>query len=239
MEPAFLQTLIDNQYRIVDRAVALLWFRSQANHSAAATTREISDALVAAGYATPNPGRLDKALRLDPRTAVAGKNAFRLTISARAKLDLEFKGYLKKPELPETDSIIPMAVVTNTRGYIYKVSHQINASFDGGLHDCCAVMARRLLETLIIEVYEHHNRADELKNPDGTFKMFSGLLSHIEKETRFNIGRGTLKGLRDFKGLGDNSAHNRRFNATRADIEGQRQGLRVAVEELLHLAGLK
>ena len=47
-----------------------------------------------------------------------------------------------------------------------------------------------------------------------------------------------MKGLRDFKNLGDLSAHNRRFNARKEDIDRVRDGLRVIVEELVHLANL-
>jgi hypothetical protein len=55
-------------------------------------------------------------------------------------------------------------------------------SYDAGLFDCCAVMCRRLLETLIIDFYEAVGRADELKGADNQFMMFGGLLSKIEKD---------------------------------------------------------
>ncbi|MEO7660185.1 MAG: hypothetical protein ABIV48_11275, partial [Pyrinomonadaceae bacterium] len=72
---------------------------------------------------------------------------------------------------------------------------------------------------------------------DGHFKMFGGLLLYIESDKSINLSRNGLQGLRDFKQLGDLSAHNRRFNATKSDIERIRDGMRVAVEELVHLAG--
>ena len=43
--------------------------------------------------------------------------------------------------------------------------------------------------------------------------MLSALISVIENEKKFNIGRNALQGLHDFKSLGDRSAHDRRFNA--------------------------
>jgi len=69
--------------------------------------------------------------------------------------------------------------------------------------------------------------------------MFAGLLAHLEADVTFNLGRNALRGLKDFKKLGDLSAHNRRFNADRDDIDRVRDDLRVAAEELLHLAKLK
>jgi hypothetical protein len=94
------------------------------------------------------------------------------------------------------------------------------------------------LETLIIEVYEHCGRAGAIQGSDGHFLMLNGLVNVFENDKAFNIGRNGLKGLRDFKTLGDLSAHNRRFNAHKEDIDRVRDGLRVAVQELAHLAAL-
>ena len=56
--------------------------------------------------------------------------------------------------------MLPIDLFDGTRGYIEKVVLQINASFDASLYDCCAVMCRRLLETLIIECYEANGQAE-------------------------------------------------------------------------------
>jgi hypothetical protein len=100
-------------------------------------------------------------------------------------------------------------------------------------------MCRRLLETLIIETYESLGRSLEIKGSDGQFMMLNGLITFLEREKSFNLGRSAMKGLKDFKQLGDLSAHNRRFNALRNDIDRVRDGLRIASEELLHLSGLR
>ena len=47
----------------------------------------------------------------------------------------------------------------------------------------------------------------------GNFMMFSGLLAHLEADTKINLSRNAKAGLKAFKRLGDLSAHNRRFNA--------------------------
>lgn len=99
-------------------------------------------------------------------------------------------------------------------------------------------MCRRLLETLIIEAFEAKGVENELKGSDGNFSMFSGLLAVVENSNHISLGRNGLAGLRDFKRLGDLSAHSRRFNARKTDIIRIRDGIRVASEELLHIAGL-
>ena len=116
---------------------------------------------------------------------------------------------------------------------------QINASYDFALYDCCAVMCRRLLETLKIEVYEPKGRASDVKGVDAHFFMFAPLRGYLEKDTTLHISRNGFKGLKDFKMLGDLPAHNRRFLAHKDDIDRIRDGLRVAEGELLAVAGLK
>lgn len=172
--------------------------------------------------------------RLMREWQAAGHNRFTFH-DIRAKALKRLSGTLAEPK--DTGSVIPLGLVTG-RGYLDKVILQLNVSYDAQLYDCCAVMCRRLLETLIIEVYEYCQRADEIKGPDGQFLMLSKLSTYFENDKAFNIGRNGLKGLKDFKNLGDQSAHNRRFNARKEDIDNVRVGLRVAVEELAHLADL-
>jgi hypothetical protein len=140
------------------------------------------------------------------------------------------------PTLKPSDSILPRELFLNTRGYIEKVVFQINGSYDQGLYDCCAVMCRRLGETLIIETYESQGRAKEIKGADDNFLMLNGLLAVLNKDITIHLGRNAKRGLDSLKDLGDKSAHNRRFNARQPDIDSIKSDFRTAAEELLHLA---
>jgi hypothetical protein len=99
-------------------------------------------------------------------------------------------------------------------------------------------MCRRLLEILLIEVYEASGRPEAIKGKDSNFFMLADLLNVFENDKSFHLSRNGQQGLRDFKKLGDLAAHNRRFNARKEDIDRVRDGIRVASEELLHLAKL-
>jgi hypothetical protein len=143
-----------------------------------------------------------------------------------------------RPIVQVSDNVLPRELFLNTRGYIERVVHQVNGSYDYGFYDCCAVMCRRLGETLIIEVYESRGRAKEIKGADDNFLMLNGLLSVLNKDSTINLGRNAKRGLDSLKELGDKSAHNRRFNARQPDIEAIKSDLRTAAEELLHLANL-
>jgi hypothetical protein len=196
--------------------------------------------LEAAGLPGQNSSRLNAKLAADRRITKAGKTGeWRLHLNLRRELDATYGDLIAStPPVPkDTGSVIPLGLA-KARGYLERVVLQLNASYDAQLYDCCAVMCRRLLENLIIEVYEHCGRAAEIKGADGNFLMLNGLTSIFEKDTAFNVGRNGMNGLRDFKNLGDLSAHNRRFNARKEDIDRVRDGLRVIVEELVHLANL-
>ncbi|MHC4696698.1 MAG: DUF4145 domain-containing protein [Planctomycetota bacterium] len=117
---------------------------------------------------------------------------------------------------------------------------QINGCYEKGWFDGCAVMMRRLLETLIIECYETHNMGNAIKDPrTGDFFYLSDLIGKIHKETSWNLGRNTKRALPSLKSIGDQSAHSRRYNAHREDIDRVIPDFRTASQELLYLARLK
>lgn len=235
----FLGALHERDLGVYERAIALLWWVGRDDPTKGLTAREICSALEATGLPAQNSSRLNARLAEDRRTSKAGNGGgWRLHPKIRGQLTKEYEGLAEQKPPRNSGSVIPAALVC-ARGYLEKVVMQLNASYDAQLFDCCAVMCRRTLETLLIEVYEHAGRAAEIKGADGHFLMLNGLANYFEQDGRFSLSRNALQGLRDFKKLGDLSAHNRRFNARREDIDRVRDGLRVAVEELAHLAGLR
>ena len=138
----------------------------------------------------------------------------------------------------EASLIFPMEIVQKTRGYIEKVAYQANECYKYGLYDACAVMVRRLIETLIIECYEHHEIDSKIKNANGDFFALKDLISKFLSETKWNVSRSkNLEKIADIKVVGDLSAHNRRYNARDYDINNLKADIRIAVEELVCIAG--
>jgi len=135
--------------------------------------------------------------------------------------------------------VVPFALVRGTRGYLERITHQINGTYSNGWYDSCAVMIRRLIETLIIEAFESHNIAHVIKNQAGDFLYLSDLISKTLSETTWNLSRNARQALPKLKDIGDKSAHSRRFNAVRNDIDKINAEIRVVVQELVYLAGLK
>jgi hypothetical protein len=138
-----------------------------------------------------------------------------------------------------TQSVIPLSVVRGTRGYIERVTNQANGAYENGWYDACAVMIRRLLETLIIEAYEHHNLTAKIKNVAGDFFYLKDLINICLQETAWNLSRNCRQAMPNLKDIGDKSAHSRRYNAHKGDIDPLLADIRLVVQEFVYIAGLK
>lgn len=125
------------------------------------------------------------------------------------------------------------------RGYLERVANQINGSYEQGWYDGCAVMMRRLLETLIIEVFEGFGVPERIQNANGDFLYLSDLVSAVVNQKEWNLGRNTKQALPRLKSLGDQSAHSRRFVAHREDVDKVQNDFRLVVQELAYLAKTK
>lgn len=238
---SFLKAIDSRALKTLDRALAVLWFAGK-HGSGGIEASEICRLVEQAGHPGQNVYRLTAKLASDRKrvSRVPGSVAeWRLHPHAQCEFDKLYSHLLRaKPNPAVTDSVLPHALFNGTRGYLEKVFFQINGSYDVSLFDCCAVMCRRLLETLIIEVYEAAGRPADIQGADGNFHLFADLLRVLLSDKSFNLSRNTQQGLKDFKKLGELSAHSRRYNAHRSDIDRVRDGIRVASEELLHLAKL-
>jgi len=100
-------------------------------------------------------------------------------------------------------------------------------------------MIRRLLETLIIEAFEHHRIESRIKTSAGDYLRLEELVNKALSCTAWTLGRNTKRALPRLKSAGDLSAHSRRYIAHRSDIDRMHSDLRVAAQELVLLAGLK
>lgn len=139
----------------------------------------------------------------------------------------------------ESEKIVPASVVRGTRGYIEKIANQINGCYEKGWYDACAVMIRRLIETLLVEAFESKKIEAKIKNPQGDFLFLEELIDKALSETAWNLSRNTKRALPRLKKVGDLSAHSRRYNAHYKDIEAIIDDVRIVVQEFVYLASLK
>lgn len=169
---------------------------------------------------------------------IASENTF----NAAKAIQLEVRGITGAPEeglSSKSGGVLPFVLVRGTRGYLEKIVNQINGCYENGWHDAAAVMIRRLLETLIIEAFEKHDIAEKIQSSSGDFLYLRDLISAALSEPAWNLSRNTKSALPRLKDVGDKSAHSRRFNAVRGDIDPLLADIRTAVQEFIYLAGLK
>lgn len=166
-------------------------------------------------------------------------NRIRDLVSA---IQTDCKEVLLPPETglnAQGQSVVPVVLIKGTRGYIERVAHQVNGCYDNGWYDACAVMIRRLLEMLIIEAFESHKIADKIKDGNGDFFFLADLIRCTLAEQSWNLTRNSKNALPRLKDIGDKSAHSRRYHAVRTDLDKLLSEIRVVVQELIYLSGLK
>ena len=135
-----------------------------------------------------------------------------------------------------SDNLFPIDIFDNTRDYVKKTARQAILCYDYGLYDGCLVMIRRLIETLIIELFEHRELQERILDKNNNYLFCGDLIDNLLNEKKlWTIGRNAAQELPKIKKLGDLSAHNRRFNAKKSDIDSIKIGLRFVQEELVHL----
>lgn len=139
-------------------------------------------------------------------------------------------------EVTPSKDFFPLELFDGTRDYLKKTARQAIICYNYGAYDACLVMIRRLIETLIIELFEKRDIADRIKNSQGNYMFCGDLIDEMLKEKKlWTIGRNTVQALPAIKTKGDLRAHNRRFNAKKSDIDQLKDGLRITIEELIHL----
>lgn len=169
-------------------------------------------------------------------------SSIRNIVATAKAIHAEISTEIGPPEeglLATTQSVILMSLVRGTRGYIEKIANQINGAYENGWYDACAVMLRRLIETLIIEAFEHHKIANKIQNANGDFVYLRDLIDKMLAESTWNLGRNAKQALSKLKDVGDKSAHSRRYVAQRGDIQPLIVDIRAVVQELTFLSGLK
>jgi histidine kinase/DNA gyrase B/HSP90-like ATPase/uncharacterized protein DUF4145 len=137
------------------------------------------------------------------------------------------------PSYP-TDSYLPASIFDAQRAYLTRLVPQINGCWSSGYYEACAVMSRRLIETMIIELYNQHGWVTELKDP--TSKDFLGLkalVNKISSDPRLGFDSKFQKGLKALKELGDIAAHDYRVQIKKSDLEDVRSDLRFTCERMV------
>ena len=154
-------------------------------------------------------------------------------------LDKELKETKISEEIVTENTILPESLYKDTRGFIEKISKQINASYENNIADGCAVLMRRLIEISLIMVYEKLSIESEIQNPDTSFKGLEFITNNAIYSKKIALTKDCKDVLGDFRELGNFSAHKIFYNCTIPEITKVMRKYRATIEELFYKAGLK
>lgn len=234
----FLEKLSGMAPSRIEQAIALLWYYEQAQIFTERSVKDLITDINEDGFGVQNTTRLREGLR-SSRLTVKGStpDSFRINTAKFQELSSKYYSLLNISEPAATSSVIPLEFVSGTRTYLEKLVRQINGSYDAGYFDASMVILRRLAETLVIEVYFHQKRQNEIKK--GTvFMMLNDLVIYIAADAKVSKSRNFVKELTIIKDLGDTAAHGRHYVTPKQDVDDNRLAIRRAIKELLVLAGI-
>lgn len=142
-------------------------------------------------------------------------------------------------EIVFSPSILPESLFEETRGYIERLAKQINASYDHGLFDGCAVLMRRLLELSLIHAYENIGIKSQIVTATGDYVELKDMINNAQSNRTLSLSRGAKVCIDEFRRLGNFSAHKIMYNCRRDDIKNIALDYRATIEELFYKAGLR
>jgi len=223
----------------IERAVAFLWYYRQSQEYEERSASDLATDLHDEGFPKPNVTRLAQDLTRS-RSTVRGKRpgTFQIDVRRLPELAEAYGPLLGVKQVKVKGAVLDPLSVAGTRAYLEKLVHQINGSYEYGFFDACAVLCRRLMESLIIEIYIGRNRHQEIQQ-NGVFLPLDRLLAYVKADKTVVLGRGTPKTMDEVKQIGDAAAHDRTYITQISDIDDFKARYRKLLSELLGLAGIR
>jgi hypothetical protein len=223
----------------VEIAVALLWFKDHAEPGAEASFGALATMMHSAALVSGvNRSRLDRNLQRHADTVRgSAKGTYRIRLASRKDLDKRYLPLLGGPTAEVVYAYLPAAQIKGTRRYLERIAWQLNGCYEQGFYDGCAVLCRRLIETLLIECFEHSGRVAAIKNgPD--YKGLADIVAAAESGQHIKLARNTGKVLEKVKSLGDTAAHDRTYITSQQDLDHLILDFRRVISELMNIANI-
>jgi len=228
----FLREISVRGLNQTEEAIALLWYYRQTQTFEERSASELSADFRDEGYTAPNVTRLNNALRRSRKT-IAGKRNGTFQINSRYLNELEADfGTILDTVVTETPPglILPTEFGSGQR-HLEQLVKEINGSYERGYYDACAVLLRRVLESLIISIFIRKRQSDFIKI-NGMFLGLEILIERILNLDGLEFSRDTRRIMIKIKEVGDVAAHSRTYLTTPQDIDDIKHGARRVLDEL-------
>ena len=135
-----------------------------------------------------------------------------------------------------SEAFIDPAIFQGMPDYVTRLVPQINGCWEREWYEACVLVCRRLVETLIIELYHQRGWIADIRSRDGTFMKLQNLVDKVCGDGRISLGKHPKRGLAEIKKFGDVAAHDYRVQVRKSHIETHRTDLRLACERLVFIA---
>lgn len=147
----------------------------------------------------------------------------------------EIEETIKREFQPEpSNNLFPLSIFDNTRGYLIAFAKEASIAYDYSLFNCCFFMLRKILETLIIELFERHGLEGKIKNTNGGYYFLSDLITKLIAENKWHLTKVVREDIPKIKKLADSSVHSKRFSAKKTDIDNMKTEIRIILQELVN-----
>lgn len=155
---------------------------------------------------------------------------------------VDVRGWKEKDTvtIEQLGTILPNTLFEGLLPNFQSLCKQINASYEGNLYDCTAVLMRRLLECLLVLSFQKAGIESEIMDKNGNYHIsLDGIIKNASQNSVLALSANTKKDMSLFKDLGNYSAHKIWYNCTQQDIKPHILKYRVVIEELLYKSGMK
>jgi len=224
----------------IEKATLVAFYCYKIKSKETFTVGELVNEMVKFGLSKPNSSRLKDKLISSKAFIKAGKDSIRIGLRKMESLEKDYPNLNSiSEEVISDDTILPQDLYLKTRGYIERISKQINGCYQHNLFDGCAMLMRRLIEMLIILTYKHLNRESEIKDSNGGFHGLSHLINYSISKRVLGLTKDSEQIIDEFRQLGNYSAHGLEYNCRKGDLDKVKIPFRACVEELLYKSGLK
>jgi hypothetical protein len=152
-------------------------------------------------------------------------------------VDAPKEGLRPKESAPiaAVDTFVDADIFRECPAFITFLIPQVNGCWDRGWFEACAVTTRRLLETLIVHLYEKRGWASEIKTDFG-YKKLNNLVDKVCGDGRVGLNQHQKDALEHLKMIGDVAAHDYKIRVRKSDLERKRIHLRLTCERLIFIA---
>lgn len=179
-----------------------------------------------------NAGGFARTLDAQPELVRSSKpRGFRVNTAKLTELD-EQLGSLTRGFIPlPLDPVYDAAAIASGRGYVLRLLQESNACFSISAYNSFAVLTRRVVEGLIITLYESKGHREAVEH-NGQTMLLADLLGIVKQQKPLAFSRGFYDLLKTVKDIGDRAAHHRYHITNRKEAEQIASAATVVMSEL-------